>query len=105
MEIISAEGLRELLNLDRDLSLLDVRETWEFELCHIQGSINIPMAEIVDKLDILDRSGETVVICHHGMRSLQVAAYLEIEGFKKVINLEGGIAAWASRIDSQMPQY
>ena len=105
MEFISAEGLRELLDLDRDLSLLDVRETWEFELCHIQGSINIPMAEIVDKLDILDRFGETVVICHHGMRSLQVAAYLENEGFEKVINLEGGIAAWASRIDSQMPQY
>lgn len=105
MEIISAEGLRELLDLDRELSLLDVREPWEFELCHIQGSINIPMAEIVDKLGNLDRSGETVVICHHGMRSLQVAAYLENEGFEKVINLEGGIAAWASRIDSQMPQY
>jgi rhodanese-related sulfurtransferase len=105
METISAEGLKELLDLDRNLSLLDVREPWEFELCHIQGSINIPMSDIVNNLGMLDRYGETVVICHHGMRSLQVAAYLENSGFEKVINLEGGIAAWASCIDSQMPQY
>jgi len=105
METISAEGLKELLDLDRHMSLLDVREPWEFELCHIHGSINIPMSEIVNNLGILDRSGETVVICHHGMRSLQIAAYLENEGFEKVVNLEGGIAAWASRIDSQMPRY
>ena len=105
METISAEGLKELLEQDPNISLLDVREPWEFELCQIQGSINIPISEIVDKLAMLNRSGEIVVICHHGMRSLQVAAYLENAGFETVINLEGGIAAWASCVDLQMPQY
>ncbi|MEX2525169.1 MAG: rhodanese-like domain-containing protein [Gammaproteobacteria bacterium] len=105
MESITAEGLSDLLARGGEPSLIDVREPWEFELCRIQGSRNIPMSEIPGEIAALDKDRNTVVICHHGMRSLQVAGYLEESGFQKVINLEGGIDAWASQIDPDMPQY
>lgn len=105
METITAEGLKQLLDQDSDITLLDVREPWEFEICRIPDSVNIPMAEIVARLETLDQSRETVVICHHGARSLQVCGYLESAGFSHIANLEGGVAAWASCIDPDMPKY
>ncbi|MEJ2760004.1 MAG: rhodanese-like domain-containing protein [Gammaproteobacteria bacterium] len=105
METITAEGLKELLTQNPNLYLLDVREPWEFELCHIEGSINIPMTELMGKLDTLDQSRETIVICHHGARSFQVAGFLENTGFERVTNLEGGVAAWASQVEPDMPKY
>lgn len=105
MESITVEELKVLLDNNTPVFLLDVREEWEYAICHIMDSINIPMSEIMDKLDKLDQNQDTVVLCHHGMRSLQVANYLENAGFKKVMNLEGGIAAWATVIDPGMPQY
>lgn len=85
--------------------LLDVREPWEFEQCHIEDSIHIPMGQIPNRIKELDPNQEIVVLCHHGMRSLQVAQYLEKIGFKNVSNLNGGIDAWAREVDSQMPVY
>ena len=85
--------------------LIDVREPWEFETCCIEGSINIPLSVIVRDKDKLDRLTEKVIICHHGLRSRQVAQYLESNGFKAVINLEGGIDLWARTVDPDMPQY
>ncbi len=105
MDSISAEGLSDLLKRGNHPSLIDVRDPWEFDLCRIEGSTNIPMAEIPGAIDTLDRQKDTIVICHHGMRSLQVAEYLEDAGFEKVTNLDGGIAAWAQRVDPEMPQY
>jgi rhodanese-related sulfurtransferase len=85
--------------------LLDVREPYEFELCRIQGSINIPLDEISLRFEELDEDRETVVICHHGMRSLQAAIWLEQNGFSSVFNLTGGIEAWAKEIEPDMPRY
>jgi rhodanese-related sulfurtransferase len=85
--------------------LLDVREPWEFAICHIQGSDLLPMGQLVAGIDRLDPRRETVVICHHGIRSQQVAIYLERRGFERVINLSGGVDAWARRIDPAMPTY
>ena len=105
MESISAEGLKELLDEGRDVALIDVREPWEYEICRIVGSRNIPMSEIPGELDTLEQDKDTVVICHHGMRSLQVAGFLDHAGFRRVINLDGGIDAWATRIETTMAQY
>ena len=105
METITVEELKDLRDNGASLLLLDVRERWEYDICHIQGSVNIPMSEIMEKLDKLERNRETVVLCHHGMRSLQVVNFLENAGFKNVKNLEGGIAAWATVIEPDMPQY
>lgn len=85
--------------------LLDVREPWEFEICRIDGSRLLPMSEIVSSFGELDQERETVVICHHGIRSLQVALYMEHQGFSRVINLQGGVAAWAQDVDRAMPTY
>jgi rhodanese-related sulfurtransferase len=85
--------------------LLDVREPWEFRICHIEGSRLVPMGQIPAALDSLDRDRETVVICHHGIRSRQVAMYLEYQGFGRVINLAGGVDAWARDVDHGMAVY
>ena len=87
--------------------LLDVREAWEFQICQLQGSQLIPMRDIPQAVEggDLDPAQEIVAICHHGIRSRQVAYYLEQQGFDKVINLEGGVEAWASDVDPTMPRY
>lgn len=85
--------------------LLDVREPWEYEHCHLDGSTLMTMNTIPARIDDLDEDAEIVCICHHGARSLQVAAFLERNGFARVINLTGGIHAWAVQVDSSMPTY
>ena len=85
--------------------LLDVREPKEYALCHIQGAKHIPLGEIGVRLGELDPEQEIIVICHHGMRSLQAAMQLAAHGFDKVSNLSGGVDAWAAEIDPAMPRY
>lgn len=87
------------------LTLLDVREPWEFDVCRIAGSRHIPMSQLVARLGELDPQAPTVVICHHGVRSQRVAAYLEHHGFSDVMNLAGGVDAWARSVDPAMPLY
>ncbi|HEY4541276.1 MAG TPA: rhodanese-like domain-containing protein [Noviherbaspirillum sp.] len=85
--------------------LLDVREPWEFETCHIAGSLPMPMHTVPARLDELEEEAPVVCVCHHGARSLQVAAYLERNGFTEVTNLTGGVHAWALQVDNAMPTY
>ncbi|MDD3352808.1 rhodanese-like domain-containing protein [Zoogloea sp.] len=85
--------------------LLDVREPSEFEYCAIPGSVPMPMATVPARLQELDPDAEIVVICHHGGRSMQVAMFLERQGFARLINLSGGVAQWAAQVDASMPQY
>jgi len=85
--------------------LLDVREPWEFEHCHLENSVLVPMRQIPDYANKLKANEEIIVICHHGIRSRQVAQYLETEGFTNLINLTGGVAAWAYEVDPNMKRY
>ena len=85
--------------------LLDVREPWEFDTCRIEPSRLVPMRELQARAGELDPQADTVVICHHGSRSLQAAMFLERQGFARVYNLAGGVAAWARNVDPAMPQY
>jgi rhodanese-related sulfurtransferase len=85
--------------------LLDVREPWEFQTCNIAGSVHVPMGEIPARAGEVDQTAEVVVICHHGGRSMQVAMFLEKNGFPKVHNLAGGVDAWARSVDPAMPVY
>lgn len=85
--------------------LLDVRETWEYERCRLDGSRLIPLSQLPARIGELDQSRTTVVICHHGVRSLRAAAYLEHCGFEDVVNLSGGIDAWARTVDRGMAVY
>ncbi len=85
--------------------LLDVREGWEFDTCRIPGSIQMVMHTVPARIDELDDAAQIVCICHHGARSMQVAAFLERNGFTQVSNLTGGVHAWATQVDPGMPTY
>jgi len=104
MQRMDAAELAEYLE-SADPLLLDVREPWEFDICHLNGSLNIPMAQIPQNLPRIARAGECVVICHHGVRSLQVIQYLMHQSFDNLINLDGGVDAWARRVDVNMAVY
>ncbi len=87
--------------------LVDVREPWEYRICRLEGSRLIPMRDIPRAVaeEEIERSRQIAVVCHHGIRSRQVALYLEHMGYKDVINLAGGVEAWARDVDSSMPTY
>lgn len=93
--------------------VLDVREPWELQTASVRPDgfelVHIPMREVPSRLaELRDRFGFDYPIgclCHHGMRSQQVANYLAQHGFTDVVNLQGGIAAWAQQLDSSIPQY
>ena len=90
---------------EQAIVVLDVREPWEYALCHVDGSIHIPMNEIPQRITELPTAATIVVLCHHGMRSLQVAHYLSAQGYTDVANLHGGIDAWARSVDTGLATY
>jgi rhodanese-related sulfurtransferase len=87
--------------------LLDVREPWEYETCHIPQVQLMPMSTVPLRFEELDEEATIICVCHHGGRSMQVAHFLERNGFKsdKVYNLTGGTHAWALQVDTTMPTY
>ena len=85
--------------------LLDVREPWEFDKARIEGAVLMPMRSVAGRSGELDPAQEIVVICHHGIRSRMIARFLESQGFSNVINLSGGVDAWAHDVDHQMATY
>ncbi|WP_031432796.1 rhodanese-like domain-containing protein [Methylomarinum vadi] len=102
---LSATELQEKLDNHEDLLLLDVREPHEFAYAHIEGSLSIPLSLVPLRVNELDAKQEIVVICHHGVRSMQASVYLDRCGFDKVYNLTGGIDAWSVACDESMPRY
>jgi rhodanese-related sulfurtransferase len=85
--------------------LLDVREPWEYDTARIAGAQLVPMREVPARIAEIDAAREVVAICHHGGRSMQVAMFLEKQGFKRVHNLMGGIDAWSRTVDPSVPTY
>jgi len=90
---------------DEHVVLLDVREPHELSVACVAGTLNIPMSEIPARTGELSQLQPIVVMCHGGIRSRQVAQFLVASGFGDVFNLEGGIDAWATEIDSSVPRY
>jgi len=87
------------------VSIVDVREPWEREICALPGSLEIPLGELPERLDELPERGTIVLLCHHGVRSLQAAAWLRRHGFDHAVSLLGGIDAWAMELDPGMRRY
>ena len=90
--------------------LLDVREKWECQIASVAPNekyelVYIPMGEITSRLQELDPDRPTACLCHHGARSMSVAAYLARAGFESVANITGGIDAWSHERDPNVPQY
>lgn len=102
---LSGAALRERLGGDVAPFLLDVREPWEYEIAHLEGSMLVPLAELPGRLAELPTSGPIVAICHHGVRSMTALAFLRSAGFADVQSLRGGIDAWANSIDPTLRRY
>lgn len=102
---IDAPTLAELLRTVDPPFLLDVREPWEVEICALPGAVNLPMGAVPERLGELPPDRAIVVICHHGMRSLQVTHFLRSRGFEAARNLAGGVDSWAQAVDFTMPRY
>lgn len=101
---ITVEELKQKLDAQEDVYVLDVREPFEYQICNIGGHL-IPMGELQSRVGELDPDAEIVVLCHSGVRSGRVTAWLREQGFEDVKNVRGGIAAWAEKIDPKMARY
>lgn len=103
---ISVEEVAERRKRGDAFVLLDVREPWEIATASIDGTLNIPMGELPARANNeLDPDGEIVVMCHAGMRSLNVTAWLRNQGFERVQSMAGGIDRWTRVVDPSVPLY
>lgn len=89
----------------KDFTLLDVREPWELNICSLPDALSVPMRAIPARYMDLPKDQDIVVVCHHGVRSQQVAYFLERAGFTRLNNLVGGVNAWAREVDPKMATY
>jgi adenylyltransferase/sulfurtransferase len=104
LEITPAE-LKKKLDAGEKLVLVDVREPWEHQTCHIEGARLIPMRMIPTNLQSLDVDEPVICYCHHGMRSLDVAVWLQKQGVASARSLTGGIDKWSAEIDPKVLRY
>jgi rhodanese-related sulfurtransferase len=102
---ISVSDLKARRDRGEQPLVIDVREDWELQLARIPDVVHVPMNQIPARLSEFSREAETIVMCHAGGRSLQVAHFLANQGFTNVANLSGGISAWSERVDATVPQY
>jgi sulfur-carrier protein adenylyltransferase/sulfurtransferase len=102
---MSPHELKRRMDAGEPFQLIDVREPFEYEIARIEGAKLIPLGEITEQLDELEREQPIVVHCHSGMRSAQAVRLLQQRGFTKAYNLDGGIDAWSDQIDPDVPKY
>lgn len=102
---ITVEELAEMRRAGAPHVLLDVREPRELEISALAGSLDIPMAQVPDRLAELPAEGTVAVLCRTGGRSLQVTQWLRQNGYARATNVAGGINAWAERIDTSLATY
>lgn len=102
---ISPSETKQRMERGEKFLLLDVREPWEYEVCHIEGAKLIPMRTIPANLQALAGESEIICYCHHGMRSLDVARWLQGQGIAGAKSMAGGIDRWSSEIDPRVPRY
>ncbi len=104
LEITPAE-LKARLDSGEKLVLVDVREPWEHEICRIEGARLVPLGALAASLNTLPDADEVICYCHHGMRSLDAAAWLRFQGFEKAKSLAGGIERWSVEVNPKITRY
>jgi adenylyltransferase/sulfurtransferase len=102
---MTVEELKQRLDKGEQLFILDVRNPEEYQICRIPGSKLLPLPELAQRVGELSKDQEMVVHCKSGMRSARAIGFLKQQGFQKLRNLQGGILAWADRIDRSLPKY
>jgi adenylyltransferase/sulfurtransferase len=102
---LSVQELKRKMDAGEPLTLIDVREPWEYDIAQIAGSRLIPLGELEERLKDLPREGILVMQCHSGGRSEHGTQLLQQAGFTNVYNLEGGIEAWSRDVDRTVPRY
>jgi rhodanese-related sulfurtransferase len=103
---ITPEEVKGKLDAAESFTLLDVREPWEFETAKISGAKLMPMGDVPSRAhQELDPDEHIVVMCHHGVRSMNVTAWLRQQGFEKVQSMRGGIDAWSRNVDRNVAKY
>ena len=103
---IEPDAVKALLAESGKITLLDVREAWEHQTACIEGSKLIPMGDVPNRAhQELDPDRHIVVVCHHGVRSLNVTHWLRQQGFENVQSMRGGIDAWSRTVDQKLPVY
>jgi adenylyltransferase/sulfurtransferase len=102
---VDVQQLKAWLDKGRDLVLIDVREPHEHQICRIDGSLLVPLAELPRRWQELDSDALVVVHCHHGPRSSHAVQFLRRQGFARATNLAGGIEAWSLYVDPDVPRY
>jgi rhodanese-related sulfurtransferase len=103
---ITPEDVKAKVDRGETFMLLDVREPWEFEASRIEGARLMPMGDVPARAhQELDPDEEIVVLCHHGVRSMNVTVWLRQQGFEKARSMRGGIDAWSRRVDQKVPVY
>ena len=103
---ITPEEVKSKLDAAEAFTVLDVREPWEFETARIDGAKLMPMGDIPSRAhQELDPEAHVVVVCHHGVRSMNVTVWLRQQGFESVQSLRGGIDRWSREIDPSVPLY
>ena len=102
---IGPRALASELKAGRKLRLVDVREPFEWEICHIGGSVLVPLAELPARIGEIESGAAVVTICHTGRRSLDAARFLRSRGFGGARSLAGGVALWAAEVEPTMARY
>lgn len=102
---IQPEEVKRLCDAGEELTFLDCREPWEYQAAHIDGTKHIPMQDIPARIQELDPDDHIVVICHHGVRSMNVTSWLRLQGYEKAQSVAGGIDRWSRVIDPRVPTY
>jgi adenylyltransferase/sulfurtransferase len=102
---IEPKELKMKLDQGAKLVVVDVREPWEHQICNIAGAKLVPLNTLPASLAELAQAEEVVVYCHHGIRSLNAAAWLRSQGVEGARSLTGGIERWATEIDPRLAKY
>lgn len=102
---VSVQELKTKLDSGTPITLLDVREPYEYDIAHIPGSQLIPLGDLASRMNELDTADEIYVHCKMGGRSAKAIHQLRAAGFNKLFNVEGGILAWSEKIDPSIPKY
>jgi rhodanese-related sulfurtransferase len=105
MKTVTVQELKQMIDNQEDFQLIDVRESFENDICTLNG-ILIPMGEIPSRINEISKDKKVIIHCRSGARSANAVSFLEQNfGFNNLYNLTGGIIAWATEIDSNMETY